>query len=415
MLTDQIAVIDVETTGLSPWRNDRIVEIAVVVISPTGQIFTEYETLLNPNRDIGPSRIHRICSADILRAPVFDDVAGDMLEILSSSNIIAGHNVSFDKNFIMKEYERIGITFPKIPLLCTYQLLGRNSLAGCCDEFGITTDGMPHRALTDARVTAQLITLLCEDNINILDNYRIGNINWPQLPPKRTSCYSREQSQQALDEPPRFLQRLADKIHHDVDGDEPNVLAYLALIDRVLEDRIIDADEENALVDAALEWKLSAAQIAEAHRSYIHNLAILALEDGVVSSAERHDLHIVAKLLGQNESALDSVLESAAIQLATAKNSIESTGSARELAGKVVCFTGELQAAINGQPITREIAEALAEDAGLIISNNVTKKLDILVVADPNTQSGKAKKARNYGIRILSDAVFWRMIGVAVD
>lgn len=38
---DQIAVIDVETTGLSPWRHDRVVEIAIVVISPDGMVQTE--------------------------------------------------------------------------------------------------------------------------------------------------------------------------------------------------------------------------------------------------------------------------------------------------------------------------------------------------------------------------------------
>jgi len=46
---------------------------------------------------------------------------------------------------------------------------------------------------------------------------------------------------------------------------------------------------------------------------------------------------------------------------------------------------------------------------------NVTKKLDLLVVSDPNTQSGEARKARNYGTRILAEAVFWRMVGVAID
>lgn len=415
MSTERIAVIDVETTGLSPWRNDRIVEIAVVVITQTGQTLTEYETLVNPNRDLGPSRIHHICAADILQAPKFDDVAGDVLEILSNANIIAGHNVSFDKNFIVKEYERIGVPLPEIPFLCTYQLLGRNSLAACCNDFGITPDGMPHRALTDARVTAQLVALLCADNIDILDNYRIVNPSWPQLPPRRTACFSREQSQHTLNEPPKFLQRLAGKIRHNEEADEPNVLAYLALIDRVLEDRTIDTDEENALVDAALEWKLSTSQINEAHRNYICRLAILALEDGVISNAERGDLNVVAKLLGQNESTLDSVLESAAVQMAIKNTTTIQKRPAIELVGKTVCFTGELQATIHGHLITREKAETLADNAGLIVANSVTKKLDILVVADSNTQSGKAKKARAYGIRILSDSVFWRMIGVTVD
>jgi DNA polymerase-3 subunit epsilon len=51
----------------------------------------------------------------------------------------------------------------------------------------------------------------------------------------------------------------------------------------------------------------------------------------------------------------------------------------------------------------------------MVIASNVTRKLDLLVVADPDTQSGKAKKARDYGVRVVADNVFWRMIGVTVD
>lgn len=61
------------------------------------------------------------------------------------------------------------------------------------------------------------------------------------------------------------------------------------------------------------------------------------------------------------------------------------------------------------------MAETLAAEAGIIVASTVTKKLDILVVADTNTQFGKAKKTRSYGIHILSEQVFWRMVGVATD
>jgi len=414
-VADRIAVIDVETTGLSPWHNDRIVEIAVVVVSPDGQIYTEYETLVNPNRDLGPSRIHGIYAADILRAPSFADVAGDVLQILGNASVIAGHNIRFDRNFLVKEYERIGIAIPETPLLCTYQLCGRMNLVGCCNELGITFDGHPHCALADARATARLVTLLCADDTTLLEKYHTKGVSWPKVIAQQTPCLSREQSQALLREPPQFLQRLANKIHHDIDAHTANVLAYLALIDRVLEDRTIDADEQDALVNAALEWKLTKTQILDAHKSYIHNLAVLALADGVIGDVERRDLHVVSRLLGQDDSDLDNVLQSAAAQLAAANTAAAQTRTANELSGKAVCFTGELLTTIRGQPITRDVAEALAEQAGLIVANNVTKKLDILVVADPNTQSGKAKKARDYGIRILSDTVFWRMIGITVD
>jgi len=37
------------------------------------------------------------------------------------------------------------------------------------------------------------------------------------------------------------------------------------------------------------------------------------------------------------------------------------------------------------------------------------------VVADPDSLSGKARKARAYGTRIIAEATFWRMIGIEID
>lgn len=195
----------------------------------------------------------------------------------------------------------------------------------------------------------------------------------------------------------------------------PDVVAYLALVDRFLEDRVIDADEECTLVDAVANWGLSILQVKEAHQTYIHNLAVHALADGVVTDTERSDLHQVARLLGHDDRELDHILESAAAQLRATKSTKLAGFPSEELYGKRVCFTGELQSHINGELITRDVAETLAEQAGLVVSNSVTKKLDLLVVADPNTQSGKAKKARQYGTRVVADSVFWRMIGVTVE
>jgi DNA polymerase-3 subunit epsilon len=69
---------------------------------------------------------------------------------------------------------------------------------------------------------------------------------------------------------------------------------------------------------------------------------------------------------------------------------------------------------IDGDLITRTEAQQLATDAGLIVKTNVSKGLDLLVVADPDSQSGKAKRVRELGIRVLAEAVFWRSIGADV-
>lgn len=415
MSLDRIAVIDVETTGLAPRLGDRIIEIAVVVVSPDGEVHREYETLVNPDRDIGKTSLHQIAASDVLNAPSFSQIAGDLLEILAGANVIAGHNVSFDKNFLVKEFERVGIAIPEIPLLCTLRQFGRNSLASCCAEYGIAFDGVQHRALHDARATAKLVAICCSENPQLIESHQVSGIAWPATPSLGTPCFCREDAKQRQQEPPRFLQRIASKVRHDADGELSNALAYLALIGRVLEDRVIDEHEESALVDAAVSLGLSAGQVDAAHRQYLQSLAVLAIADGIVTDSERRDLHCVAKVLGQDDSSLDSMLDLATSQFAIALGKNASPSTDPGLQGQRVCFTGELLSTIGGRPITREMAESLATKSGLTVLGGVTKKLDILVVADPHTQSGKAKKARDYGTRILADAVFWRMLGISID
>jgi DNA polymerase-3 subunit epsilon len=412
---DRIAVIDLETTGLSPWRYDRVVEIGIVLISEDGSVLAEYETLVNPCRDIGPSSIHGISASDVIGAPSFAEVVGDILVLLRNATAIAGHNVAFDRNFLIKEFERVGLSFPEIPVICTYQRLGRSNLLACCEEYGVAPNDMPHRALSDARVTAQLVSVLCAEDPTVISSNRISSVLWPNEPARNTRCFRREDAQLVQAAPPEYLQRLASRLHHDVDAAEPNVLAYLALIDRVLDDRHIDDKEGEAIVESAFHLGLSKSQVESAHRQYLGNLAFQALADGVVTDAEMRDLHLVARLLGQDDTLLDAILDSAANQLACVNQQAGVTPNKFAADGQRVCFTGELICTLKGQPITRDMAEVLAEKAGYAVSNSVTKKLDILVVADPNTQSTKARKAREYNVRILAEAVFWRMAGVAVD
>ena len=61
------SVVDVETTGLFPRAYDRIVEIAVVRLGPTGEPEEEFVTLVNPERDVGPTRIHDLAHGRLHR------------------------------------------------------------------------------------------------------------------------------------------------------------------------------------------------------------------------------------------------------------------------------------------------------------------------------------------------------------
>ncbi len=70
---------------------------------------------------------------------------------------------------------------------------------------------------------------------------------------------------------------------------------------------------------------------------------------------------------------------------------------------------------INGEVVSRATAERVAMEHGMVVRKGVVKKLDYLVVADPESMSGKANKAREYGVRILAEPVFWHMMGVNVE
>ena len=56
----------------------------------------------------------------------------------------------------------------------------------------------------------------------------------------------------------------------------------------------------------------------------------------------------------------------------------------------------------------------MCEDAGMVPTKSVTKKLDVLVAADPHSMSGKAKKARDYGTRIIAERELWHILDIPV-
>jgi DNA polymerase-3 subunit epsilon len=116
------AVLDFETTGLFPGGHDRVIELAVVHVSPDGTIQGEWDTLVNPRRDLGKPSIHHIKAADILDAPTFEQIAPQLVELLSGRVLVA-HNARFDSGFLDAEFTRIGYgSEVPVAVLCTMKL-----------------------------------------------------------------------------------------------------------------------------------------------------------------------------------------------------------------------------------------------------------------------------------------------------
>jgi DNA polymerase-3 subunit epsilon len=159
---NEFAVVDVETTGLSPDRSDRVIEIGVVRIDGKGRLRREYETLINPGRSVGPTWVHGITDSQVSEAPAFEAIAWEVVSILSGAVFVA-HNVSFDRRFLLAELGRAGVPAPPLVELCTVRL-GRQAdpqtpsakLETLCSRFKISR-GLAHSAGDDARATAQLL------------------------------------------------------------------------------------------------------------------------------------------------------------------------------------------------------------------------------------------------------------------
>jgi DNA polymerase-3 subunit epsilon len=185
---------------------------------------------------------------------------------------------------------------------------------------------------------------------------------------------------------------------------------YVDLLNRVLEDRRVSADEADLLLQVATQWGLTSERVKTVHEEYLYALVTAALRDGVVTEAERRDLNGVAQLFEHGADDVEALITSAGRAVST--NKASHPFGVKSLSSLSVCFTGESQCLCEGLPLSREQAERLAAEAGLIIRKSVTRGLDILVAADPDSLSGKARRAREYGIRIMAEAVFWQSIGV---
>lgn len=420
-MTD-LSVLDVETTGLFP-KTDRVLEVAVVRLNSDGTQTRVFESLLNPGRDVGPTDIHGITARDVREAPSFEDVAGTVFELLADA-VIVGHNVRFDLGFLAAEARRAGWTLPPAAWLDTMSLSdlaglsdqGR-SLRACCQAAGLSPLAS-HRALDDARATAELFRHCRRAAPEHVEPKLRGLAGapldlWPR-PSQRLSPVCRAAAAELAEKRLSYLGRIVDRLPGELSYQEGDgVTAYYALLDRVLEDRLVTPSESEALLALALEWGLTAAEVRRAHSTYLDALICAALRDGEISAAESEDLKQVALLLGIDGAALGRRAQ-AALQVVRAEPRPVQAADAN-LVGQRVCFTGALRSTLQGVPISRERAEELAESRGLIVSKGVTRMTDLLVVADPETLSGKAQKARRYGTRIMAEAVFWPLVGVRVD
>jgi DNA polymerase III subunit epsilon len=160
------AVVDVETTGMKAAGDDRITEIAVVVVHGTRRDVV-FESLVNPGRPI-PARICELTGISqnmVDGAPTFADIADQILAALAGRVFVA-HNARFDWGFVGAEVRRTRDLSLDGPRLCTVRLARRlvrgepsYSLGALAVRLGLEFAAR-HRAAGDALVTGMLLQRL---------------------------------------------------------------------------------------------------------------------------------------------------------------------------------------------------------------------------------------------------------------
>ncbi|HEU5049265.1 MAG TPA: 3'-5' exonuclease [Gemmatimonadales bacterium] len=190
------AVVDVETTGMRAHGNDRITEIAVVLVHGTRREVV-FESLVNPGRPIPPAitQITRISNDMVRHAPAFADIADQVVSALGGRVFVA-HNARFDWSFVTAELHRARHLDLDGVRLCTVRLARRlvRGVRSCgldnlSQHFAFENPAR-HRAAGDAYVTATLLDrLLClareEGARTLQDLEAIGTRRAPPRPRKR--------------------------------------------------------------------------------------------------------------------------------------------------------------------------------------------------------------------------------------
>jgi DNA polymerase-3 subunit epsilon len=160
------AVVDVETTGTSPRRGDRVIEIAVVGLDATG-VRSLYHSLVNPGRVVPRwvGSLTGITDEMLRNRPAFADIADDVMAALAGRVFVA-HNAGFDWAFVSRELRSARDLRLDGPRLCTVRLARRlvpglksRGLDSLTRYFGIDVRER-HRAEGDATATARVLKRL---------------------------------------------------------------------------------------------------------------------------------------------------------------------------------------------------------------------------------------------------------------
>ena len=164
-----IAVIDFETTGISPAQGARATEVAIVLLE-NGQVVDRFASLMRTGAWIPPfiTQLTGITNAMVAAAPDAVQVMRDAARFVGDAPMVA-HNAAFDSKFWQAELARADLPAPQ-PFACTVLLSRRlypeapsHKLGTLVDYHDLPRTGQAHRALADAEMAAALLARIQHD------------------------------------------------------------------------------------------------------------------------------------------------------------------------------------------------------------------------------------------------------------
>ena len=177
---ETVAVLDFETTGLSPQWGDRATEIAITLVRE-GQVVDRFQSLMNAGRRIPADITHLtgITNGMIATAPSAAKVMRDAARFVGNTPLVA-HNASFDQKFWATELARVSLKSASA-FACTLLLARRiypespnYRLSTLVQLLRLPQAGRAHRAMVDAEMAG---VLWCRIQTDILETYDLRFVN----------------------------------------------------------------------------------------------------------------------------------------------------------------------------------------------------------------------------------------------
>lgn len=150
-----------------------------------GRIVDRFQSLMNPGMRISSfiEQYTGISNTMLLKAASYEEVMAQFADFVQGHDLVA-HNASFDQKFLDSELGRIGrcrkqeFACSMLISLRIYPHAPNHKLGTLVEYKRLQTDGIFHRALADAEMTAHLWLSLLQD---IQDRYQLTEISFPDM------------------------------------------------------------------------------------------------------------------------------------------------------------------------------------------------------------------------------------------